>query len=112
MARSTFQSGAASNPGTRGVATGVAGGRGGQRGGFSARPNPPYDSVMLARRYQGSGKARITVANGKILSVSIVQSSGISYLDSKAAAWIRSRWKPAPGTEGTFTVPFIFRLAR
>jgi TonB family protein len=67
---------------------------------------------MLARRYEGSGKARIIVSNGTIVSVSVVQSSGISYLDSKAATWIRSRWKPAPGTQGTFTLPFVFRLAR
>jgi protein TonB len=97
-------------PGPRGVPDGVAGGRGGQKGGFIARPDPPYDNLMLTRKYQGTGRATLTVSGGRIVSVSLSQSTGNSYLDSKALAWIRARWKPAPGAEGTFTFPVVFRL--
>jgi TonB family protein len=97
-------------PGPRGVANGVAGGRGGQKGGFISRPDPPYDNLMLTRKYQGTGRARLTVSGGRITSVKLSQSTGTQYLDSKAIAWIRSNWKPAPGAEGTFTFPVVFRL--
>jgi TonB family protein len=92
------------------VPNGVAGGTGGQKGGFASRPDPPYDNLMLTRKYQGTGRATLQVSGGRIISVQLSQSTGNSYLDAKALAWIRGNWKPAPGAQGTFTFPVIFRM--
>jgi len=96
--------------GPRGVANGVPGGKGGQKGNFVSRPDPPYDNLMLTRKYQGTGRATITVSGGRITSVQLTQSTGNSYLDAKALAWVRSNWKPSPGSEGTFSFPVVFKL--
>ena len=96
-------------PGPRGVPNGVVGGKGGQKGGFISRPNPTRDYMMISHNYTGTGRATVRVSGGRIVDVQISQSTGISYLDSHAKAWIRSNWIPAPGAEGTYTFPVIYK---
>lgn len=96
-------------PGPKGVPGGVPGGRGGQKGGFISRPDMPIDNMIVSRKYFGRGTARVVCANGSIVSVEMSKSIGFSYCDNKAVQWIRSRWKPAPGTNGTFSFPIIVK---
>jgi TonB family protein len=97
-------------PGPRGLAGGVPGGKGGQAGKVIARPKVPYDNMMYVRRYQGSGMVTVIVSAGRVVDVQITQSTGISYLDSKARAWIRGNWKFAPDANGKFDLPIVFKL--
>jgi TonB family protein len=97
-------------PGPRGVAGGVPGGKGGQAGKVIARPKVPYDNMMYVRRYEGSGMVSVMVSAGRVVDVQITKSTGISYLDAKARAWIRGNWKFAPDASGKFDLPIIFKL--
>jgi outer membrane biosynthesis protein TonB len=94
----------------RGSPTGKTGGAGGSKGDFIATPHPEYDSTALERRYQGSGAALITYANGQIIAAEMTRSTGVPYLDSRTTAWIKRYWKVKPGVSGRAILPISWRI--
>ncbi|MGD9896934.1 MAG: energy transducer TonB [Candidatus Methylacidiphilaceae bacterium] len=80
------------------------------RVGDANTPKPPYPYEAAMRRYQGTVQLALTVAQGKLLSVDLVQSSGFGILDSTARQWIRQRWRLPANLTGTYTIPIIYRL--
>jgi protein TonB len=98
------------NAGVRGSPTGVAGGRGGGRGDFVSTPHPQYDATAKQRGYEGRGTFLITYSNGRITSVSVHQSTGVGYLDSRTISWIKSRWRVKSGASGSGRLPITWRM--
>jgi outer membrane biosynthesis protein TonB len=96
--------------GVRGSPDGKPGGKGGGRDDFISTPPPQYDVTARRRGYEGRGVFMIRYENGKIVSVSAVQSTGVSYLDARSIAWISSRWRVKKGTSGAATLPITWRL--
>jgi hypothetical protein len=96
--------------GVRGSPGGVAGGRGGGRGDFISTPHPQYDSTARQRRYEGRGMFLITYQDGHIVSVATIQSTGVSYLDAKTIAHVRSRYASSRVFSGSARLPIVWRL--
>ncbi len=80
------------------------------RVGDANTPKPPYPYEAALRRYQGTVQLSLTVAQGKLLSVEVVQSSGFGLLDSNARQWIRQRWRLPGNLSGSYTIPIVYRL--
>ncbi|MDD4932196.1 MAG: energy transducer TonB [Methylacidiphilaceae bacterium] len=80
------------------------------RVGDANTPKPPYPYEAALRRFQGTVQLSLTVAQGRLLSVDIVQSSGFGILDSTARQWIRQRWRLPANLSGTYTIPIVYRL--
>lgn len=80
------------------------------RVGDANTPKPPYPYEAAMRRYQGTVQLSLTVAQGKLLAVDVVQSSGFGILDSTARQWIRQRWRLPANLSGSYTIPIVFRL--
>lgn len=80
------------------------------RAGDANTPKPPYPYEAAMRRYQGTVQLSLTVAQGKLLSVDVVQSSGFGILDSNARQWIRQRWRLPANLSGSYTIPIVYRL--
>gem|GEM_PF-3306942 len=96
--------------GPKGIATGKAGGKGGSRSDLIFAPDPGYDHLAIERRYQGTGTFVIHYENGVIIGVDIGSSTGISYLDSRTVNWIKSKFKMKPGSSGSFSYRWTWRL--
>ncbi|MDD2676785.1 MAG: energy transducer TonB [Methylacidiphilaceae bacterium] len=80
------------------------------RVGDANTPKPPYPYEAAMRRYQGTVQLALTIAQGKLLGVEVVQSSGFGILDSTARQWIRQRWRLPANLSGTYTIPIVYRL--
>ncbi|MHA3775191.1 hypothetical protein ACXR0O_27015 [Verrucomicrobiota bacterium sgz303538] len=96
--------------GVRGSPGGQVGGRGGGRGDFVSTPHPQYDATARQRAYQGRGVFAIAYENGRIVNVTVNQSTGVPYLDARTIAWIKSRWRVKSGASGAATVPVTWQL--
>ncbi|HEY5895814.1 MAG TPA: hypothetical protein VIT91_21550 [Chthoniobacterales bacterium] len=103
---------AASTAVKKGVPNGKVGGRGGSKGDFLATPRPQYDGVSLLRRYQGVGEVLIAYENGRITSVVMARSTGVSYLDSRTTTWVKNRYKVKPGVSGRATFSISWTLPK
>lgn len=80
------------------------------RVGDANTPKPPYPYEAALRRYQGTVQLALTIAQGKLLGVEVVQSSGFGILDSNARQWIRQHWRLPANLSGTYTIPISYRL--
>lgn len=80
------------------------------RAGDANTPKPPYPYEAARRRFQGTVQLALTVAQGRLLSVEVVQSSGFGILDSNARQWILQRWRLPANLSGTYTIPITYRL--
>lgn len=100
---------AGARPGTRGSPIGQPGGRGGGRGDFISMPPPQYDETARQRNYQGRGMFSITYEDGRIISVSALQSTGVPYLDARTIAWVKSRYRVKSGASGTARFPIVWQ---
>ncbi len=74
-------------------------------------PQPGYPYEAQARRQTGTVLISIQFdGSGNAADVSVIQSSGVSILDSSARIFIRSHWKDARFAGQTKTVPIEFTL--
>ncbi len=89
---------------------GKAGGRGGSKGDFISTPHPEYDYTSLERHYEGSGTVLIIYSDGKIVSVRMRGSTGVSYLDSRTVNWVKSYWRVKSGASGEAILPITWRI--
>jgi len=87
--------------------------------GYLRNPHPAYPED--ARRAKQEGVVRLHIRldeNGKVLSVSIVRSSGVASLDERALSTVRDRWSFKPARRGGInissevTVPIRFSLKK
>jgi outer membrane biosynthesis protein TonB len=99
-------------PSTPGSPAGVKGGRGGTHGDFVATPHPVYDTIAQQRGYQGTGEVLIIYQNGAIAAVTMKQSTGVSYLDSRTTSWVKARYRVKPGASGQATFKITWVLPR
>ncbi|WP_157894992.1 energy transducer TonB [Verrucomicrobium sp. GAS474] len=74
-------------------------------------PKPPYPYAAKRNRYEGTVTLNLSVADGRIVEVEVARSSGHAILDSSAAAWIRQRWRFAPGISRTLSQAVTFQLS-
>jgi outer membrane biosynthesis protein TonB len=101
---------AGAKTGVRGSPVGQPGGRGGSRGDFISTPHPQYDATSRQRGYQGRGVFLISYQNGRIVSVTTQQSTGVSYLDARTIAWVKSRFRVKSGVSGEVRFPITWQL--
>ena len=72
-------------------------------------PQPPYPYAMRAARVQGNGSVRITTDGaGRVVSVSVVQSTGNAVLDANTSQFARSNWSGPPNA--SVTVPITYQM--
>jgi TonB family protein len=77
-----------------------------------SRPAPPYPTDSLMRREQGTVLLLMQVdESGKIVSISVKDSSGYPGLDKATLEYVRKHWFFSPG-QGTrwFESPIVFQL--
>jgi protein TonB len=77
-----------------------------------SRPAPPYPQDSLMRREQGTVLLLIEVdESGKIISVTVKESSGYVHLDQTTAEYVRRHWFFESGKgQRLFESPIIFQL--
>ncbi len=97
------------NPGARSAVGSVTGtGRPGTAGRWNT-PQPPYPYAMRAARVQGSGSVRITTdSSGRVMSVSVIQSTGNTLLDANTSQFARGSWSGPPNA--SVTVPITYQM--
>jgi len=95
-----------------GSPSGVVGGRGGSHGDFLATPHPSYDAVAQQRGYQGQGEVLITYDNGSILSVQMLQSTGVPYRDNRTTYWVKTKYRVKAGVSGKAKFNITWALPR
>lgn len=78
---------------------------------FLEMPTPRYDTFALKHRYQGSGRLLISCLKGKIVKVSIQESTGNSYLDALGIAWVKKWWKVKSGATAKAELPVVWVIA-
>jgi outer membrane biosynthesis protein TonB len=96
----------------KGSATGAPDGtgNGGPRSGLLVRsPRPPYPPLALQMHVSGDVRVTMTVQGGNVIDA---EASGPPILANAAARWVRANWKFTPTTNGSFTLPVSFVLAR
>ena len=101
-------------PGTANIgarnAVGTAGGTG--RSGALGRwntPQPPYPYAMRAAHVQGNGSVRITTdGSGRVVSVSVAQSTGNAVLDANTGQFARANWSGPPNA--SVMVPITYQI--
>lgn len=84
--------------------------------GGSSTPRPPYPDLARKRGQEGTVNVRCQIdANGQVINISIVKSSGFRLLDEAALKTV-GKWKFRPGKKdglsvaGTVIVPIQFKL--
>jgi len=77
-----------------------------------SRPAPPYPSGSLMRREQGTVLLLMEVdESGKIVSISVKDSSGYPSLDQATLEYVRRHWFFSPGQGGRlYESPIVFQL--
>ncbi len=72
-------------------------------------PQPPYPYPLRAAHVQGSGSVRITTdASGRVVSASVVQSTGNTLMDDNTSRFARAFWSGPPNA--SVTVPITYRM--
>ena len=78
-------------------------------GGRWTTPTPIYPSAMRLAHMQGNGSVRVTTdGTGRVVSVSVVQSTGSAMLDDNTSRFARGNWSGPPNA--TTTVPITYQL--
>jgi len=73
-------------------------------------PVPPYPLLARLNHMQGKVVLRITVQNGKVISSTIVKSSGYPLLDQTAKYWVEAHWQFPKVMKKVFLEEIIFEL--
>ena len=97
--------------GNPGIANGAhdTGARSSGAAGQWKTPPPPYPYAMRASRVQGGGVVRITTdGSGRVVSASLVQSTGNALLDAGTVSYARMAWS-GPANAST-NVPITYEL--
>ena len=72
-------------------------------------PKPAYPAPFRLARVQGSGSVRVTTNEaGRVVSATIVQSTGNAQLDDHTCRAAKSNWSGPPNS--TISVPITYRL--
>lgn len=71
---------------------------------------PQYDVTARKKRYQGRGVFKIVYQDGRIVSVTATQSTGVRYLDDLTISHIQRNFTLKPGVSGAVLQPVKFQL--
>lgn len=72
-------------------------------------PQPLYPYALRAARIAGSGSVRVTTdGSGRVMSASVVQSTGNSLLDENTCVFARHSWTGPPNA--AVTVPITYQM--
>ncbi|MGC3989897.1 MAG: hypothetical protein QM796_09515 [Chthoniobacteraceae bacterium] len=77
---------------------------------FTAMPPPEYDHVALQNHYQGRGVFQIDYKNGAITEVTLVKSTGNSFLDIRSISWIKTHFRLKQGVSGAALLPLTWKI--